>query len=143
MHTPNPGLRVRTLVLFPASGSIIQKSRDKHQHAKLEGKNPLLVARKVRVRLFTINKVYYTSFACDKKGTINSSEKGALFKLLPDNKAQMHPPSQIQGLPTSDDGQLMPVCAEVAFGRARERILALHHSVLSSQKEVLYLPVLR
>ncbi|RWV90473.1 hypothetical protein GW17_00047321 [Ensete ventricosum] len=53
------------------------------------------------------------------------------------------PPTEIRGLLTSDDGRLMPACAEVTSGRARERTPALGHSILSDQREVIYLPTLR
>ncbi|RZS06919.1 hypothetical protein BHM03_00037656 [Ensete ventricosum] len=50
---------------------------------------------------------------------------------------------KIRGLLTFDDGRLMPACAEVTSGRAGERIPALGHSILSDQREVVYLPTLR
>ncbi|RRT43146.1 hypothetical protein B296_00015400 [Ensete ventricosum] len=152
MHIPNSGSRGHTLVLFPASDSVAQKSPDsstntthssiEHRHTKEEEKDPLVLAKKIRIRLLTINQAHYKGFACDKKGSVNSSEKGALFKLLLDNEAQMTPLSQIQGLLTSYDGGLTPARVEVASGRAGERTPILGHLVLFGQKEVLYLLVL-
>ncbi|RWW58393.1 hypothetical protein BHE74_00034749, partial [Ensete ventricosum] len=52
------------------------------------------------------------------------------------------PLSQIQGLPTSDDGRLTLVCAEIAFGRAGERNPALGHQCSLVEGEVLCILVL-
>ncbi|RWV82777.1 hypothetical protein GW17_00055693 [Ensete ventricosum] len=152
MHTPNSGSRGHTLVLFLARNSVVQKSPNsstntthsstEHRHAKEEGKDPLVLAKKVRIKLLTINQAHYKGFACDKKGSVNSSEKGALFKLLLDNEAQMTPLSQIHGLLTSYDGGLTLARVEVASERAGERTPTLGHLVLSGQKEVLCLLVL-
>ncbi|RZR99146.1 hypothetical protein BHM03_00028646 [Ensete ventricosum] len=59
----------------------------------------------------------------------------------PTTKCRYTPLSQIQGLSTSNDGRLMPICVKAAFGRVGERTLALSHLVLSGQREVLCLPV--
>ncbi|RZS25195.1 hypothetical protein BHM03_00058360 [Ensete ventricosum] len=52
-------------------------------------------------------------------------------------------PRYIQGLLTSNNGQLKPARADAASRRAGERTVTLGHSVLSGQREVLCLPVPR
>ncbi|RWV98718.1 hypothetical protein BHE74_00047127 [Ensete ventricosum] len=94
-------------------------------------------------RLCMLTKRPYKGFACDKKEIINSNKKGTYSSCCPTTKHEGTPLSQIQGLSTSDDGQLTPVRAEVASGRAGERTPALGHSVLSGRREALCLPILR
>ncbi|RRT66890.1 hypothetical protein B296_00023660 [Ensete ventricosum] len=106
MHTPYPGLRGDTLVLFPASGSIVQKSQDSSTNATHSSLDIDTRKWKGRIRFYWLGNM-------------------------------------IRGLLTSDDGRLMPACAEVTSGRAGERTPALGHSVLSDQREVVYLPILR
>ncbi|RWV91563.1 hypothetical protein GW17_00046145 [Ensete ventricosum] len=51
-------------------------------------------------------------------------------------------PNKIHGLPTSDDGRLTLVCAEIAFGRAGERNPILGHQCSLVEGEVLCILVL-
>ncbi|RZS04889.1 hypothetical protein BHM03_00035281 [Ensete ventricosum] len=124
MHTPNPSLSGHTLVLFPTSGNVVQKSQDSSTNAthsssyndtqKWKGWVHFYCPGKSRSDCLQQIKRIIKALHVIKKKLSTPMKRELYSSCCPTVKREGTPLSQIQGLQTSNGGRLTPVRVEVA-----------------------------